>query len=206
MLPIDYETKTITGAGGGAGGVGSQTFRTALDDSPCLWLCQDPIDDQQLLPTVCQRLAGTHDYSAFVHKAARNQKDNTLTVSRLEFVVLQEYELPSLYLQPQREEGDGEREQERQPTTSSCASASDTADNLQQQDQEEIEIVLGQFIVEGQRFRRTMVRNLVGYAVAVAQGKKAMLTDSFWTLPVTEAAQQIHSAPPTGLCLEFVKY
>lgn len=167
-------------------GVGSQTFRTALDDSPCSWLCQDPIDDQQLLPEVCRRLSGTHDYSAFVHKAARDEKDNTLTVSRLQFEVLQEYELPSLYLV------------EPSPPT-------DDTGELQQQ-REEMQIVLGRFVVEGQRFRRTMVRNLVGFAVDVAKGKQEMLTESFWSTPVVEAAKQVHSAPPTGLCLEFVKY
>ena len=164
-------------------GVGSQTFRTALDDSPCLWLCQDPLDDHYLIPEVCRQLAGTHDYSAFVHKAARDEKDNTLTITRLDFEILQEYKLPSLHLLEQPD-------------------LSDTNNN--HPGEEEPQILLGRFIVEGQRFRRTMVRNLVGFAVDVAKGKEAMLTETFWTTP--EAAKRVHSAPPTGLCLEFVKY
>lgn len=176
---------SITPIIGVQAGVGSQTFRTALDDSPCLWLCQDPLDDRHLLPTVCRLLAGTHDYSAFVHKAARHEKDNTLTITRLDFEILQEYELPSLYLE--------------QPV-----SVLDETHNIPL-GEEEPQIVLGRFIVEGQRFRRTMVRNLVGFAVDVAKGKEAMVTETFWTTPEA-SAKRVHSAPPTGLCLEFVRY
>lgn len=160
--------------------VGSQMFRTALDDSPCLWLCQHPLDDS-ILSKICQQLKGEHNYSAFVHKAARAEKDNTLTVSRFDFEIVQDHEVPpSLFLDPHI--NGNNIDEEKAPI-----------------------LVLGRFIVEGQGFRRQMVRNLVGFVVDVARGKETFETDSLWT-GSTEAAARVHSAPSTGLCLEFVKY
>lgn len=168
--------------------VGAQTFRMALDDSPCLWSVHEPLNDH-LLPKVCQELKGTHDYSVFVHKAARDEQDNHLAITRFDFEVLHDYQAPTLYL---LEDND---------TVNSSNNNSNNRKN-------EPKIVLGRFIVEGQRFRRTMVRNLVGFAVDVARGKQSLESiASLWVSSKDGAgAPKIHSAPPTGLCLEFVKY
>lgn len=170
--------------------VGSQTFREALEDSPCLWLVHDPLDDT-IMTHACEALQGTHDYSAFVHPKARSEKDNTLTVSRVEFTILQEYQPPSLYLHCDDSD------------MNASATTTDKEEQLQPV------IVLGRFLVEGQRFRRTMVRNLVGFAVDVGKGKLSLedptTMESIWAC-TKEGAASVHAAPASGLCLEFVKY
>jgi tRNA pseudouridine(38-40) synthase len=64
-----------------AGG-GPHLLRTALDPDTC-WICPWALDDTNL-EGYCAMLAGTHDYSAFVHKEARMDRDNHMTVERLD--------------------------------------------------------------------------------------------------------------------------
>ena len=39
--------------------------------------------DDSKLDEYCEKLTGEHDYSVFVHKHARRERDNVLTVNRL---------------------------------------------------------------------------------------------------------------------------
>ena len=61
---------------------------------------------------------------------------------------------------------------------------------------------------ESEGFRRTMVRNLVGFIVDYCRGKDEVLQLSFDDIwgGNKEAAKAIHAAPASGLCLECVKY
>eukprot|EP00531_Pseudo-nitzschia_arenysensis_P019481 CAMPEP_0116133354 /NCGR_PEP_ID=MMETSP0329-20121206/10059_1 /TAXON_ID=697910 /ORGANISM="Pseudo-nitzschia arenysensis, Strain B593" /LENGTH=330 /DNA_ID=CAMNT_0003627975 /DNA_START=92 /DNA_END=1081 /DNA_ORIENTATION=- len=62
---------------------GPHLLRTAFDANR-VWLCPWALDDSKL-KEYCNLLAGTHDYSAFVHKQARKTRDNRMTVDRLDF-------------------------------------------------------------------------------------------------------------------------
>jgi tRNA pseudouridine(38-40) synthase len=172
---------------------GPQSFRHALDDSSCLWLCPWALDLKNL-QSICQKLHGAHDYSSFVHKEDRSQKDNTLTVTRLDFEILQEIKQQcydqTILLQPKDESHDGNHSNHQEDTTTSPV------------------VIVGRFVVEAKGFRRTMVRNLVGFAVDVARGvqsqeKKDM--EEIWN-GSPEAAARVNAAPACGLCLEFVRY
>jgi tRNA pseudouridine38-40 synthase len=140
--------------------------------------------DNDKLQAACRVLLGTHDYSAFIHKEARRQKDNRLTINRFDMEVLEEYRYqePSLYLV-------------------------NDSNNNNDDDDDKISIVLARFLVEGERFRRTMVRNLIGFLVEVGRGKETLddMDSTIWT-GSDAAADRIPTAPASGLCLEFVKY
>ncbi|CAB9526515.1 pseudouridine synthase A [Seminavis robusta] len=163
--------------------VGAQTFRTALDDAaPCVWLCPFVLQDDKLR-AACQALLGTHDYSVFVHKEARRDKDNTLTITRFDMEILKEYAPPSLYL------------------------INDSNNNNNNNNKPYADIVLAKFYVEGERFRRTMVRNLIGFLVEVGRGAQTLddMDQTIWT-GSDQVADLIPVAPASGLCLEFVKF
>jgi tRNA U38,U39,U40 pseudouridine synthase TruA len=56
-------------------------IRCALDPST-LWVVPWVLDDSKL-DEFCKELTGNHDYSVFVHKRARRDKSNVLTVDKL---------------------------------------------------------------------------------------------------------------------------
>eukprot|EP00535_Pseudo-nitzschia_heimii_P012262 CAMPEP_0197192754 /NCGR_PEP_ID=MMETSP1423-20130617/25674_1 /TAXON_ID=476441 /ORGANISM="Pseudo-nitzschia heimii, Strain UNC1101" /LENGTH=388 /DNA_ID=CAMNT_0042645715 /DNA_START=106 /DNA_END=1272 /DNA_ORIENTATION=- len=60
---------------------GPPLLRTALDSNR-VWICPWALDDSKL-ERYCEFLSGTHDYSAFVHKEARNTRNNQMTIDRL---------------------------------------------------------------------------------------------------------------------------
>lgn len=71
---------------------------------------------------------------------------------------------------------------------------------------EEGPAVTVKFTLEAKGFRRTMVRNLVGFVVDVLRGQvEASQVDSVWT-GTDEAASMVHAAPACGLCLAKVIY
>ena len=59
---------------------GPNCIRSGLDAKP-LWISPWTLDDSNL-EKYCQQLTGTHDYSAFVQKRSRREKDNVLTVDK----------------------------------------------------------------------------------------------------------------------------
>lgn len=140
---------------------GPHTIRTGLDPSD-IWINPWALDDLKL-EEYCQRLTGNHDYSAFVHKRARRDKDNVLTVDKLAVERLNET-------------------------------------------QEDAPIVTIRFVVEAKGFRRSMIRNLVGFLVDLCRGAvEESVFDQLWT-GKDEVASKINSAPACGLCLEHVEY
>ena len=62
---------------------GPHLLRNALD-SNFLWICPWALDSSKI-KRCCELLTGTHDYSAFVHKKARETRDNRMTVNRFDF-------------------------------------------------------------------------------------------------------------------------
>jgi tRNA pseudouridine38-40 synthase len=140
---------------------GPNTARSALDP-PIMWVCPWALDDSKV-DEFCHRLTGTHDYSAFVHKKARRERENSLAVNKLV-----------------------------------CERLTET--------QEKAPVLTVRFLVESQKFRRSMVRNLVGFLVDLCRGSvHESILDEVWT-GTDEVANQVHSAPACGLCLESVTY
>eukprot|EP00977_Amphora_coffeiformis_P024939 scaffold17685_cov169-Amphora_coffeaeformis.AAC.3 len=71
-------------------GIGIHSFRSALDDSPPLWLVPWPLyQTDQIWPALCQQLQGSHDYTSFVHKDERgpSHEPHILTVDHIEYHV-----------------------------------------------------------------------------------------------------------------------
>lgn len=67
---------------------GPHCIRSA-HDAPCLWICPWALDDT-MIQSVCHKLTGTHDYSAFIHKSDRQNHNNVKDVTQFELEVLQE--------------------------------------------------------------------------------------------------------------------
>ena len=62
------------------------------------------------------------------------------------------------------------------------------------------------FIVESKGFRRSMVRNLVGFIVDICRGAvDESIFDVLWS-GAEDVATKVHAAPACGLCLEYVRY
>lgn len=66
---------------------GPNCIRNALDPNT-LWICPWPLSDTNM-ERYCQLLTGEHDYSAFVHKRSRREKENVLTVARFTYDCLE---------------------------------------------------------------------------------------------------------------------
>lgn len=69
-------------------------------------------------------------------------------------------------------------------------------------------VVLARFVLQAKGFRRTMVRNLVGYCVDVCRGLDTVVEldwDSIWS-GSDAVGDRINAAPASGLCLESVVY
>lgn len=162
------------------------SIRHALDDPPCLWVCPWALDDA-LLPKLLEQLQGTHDYSAFVHKEDRHAKNNTLTIS-IEFVVL---ETRTDYYEPTSTAEDDGNDKEAEAAAFP------------------VDFVTARFDFKGKGFRRSMLRNLVGYSVDVCRGLDSV--PSVERVFDSNSNNNGHSvaicaAPASGLCLESVTY
>jgi tRNA pseudouridine38-40 synthase len=139
---------------------GPNTIRSALDP-PTIWVCPWVLDDSNI-DSLCEKLTGTHDYTAFVHKSTRKERENILLVKL------------------------------------SCDRLEET--------KEECPVVTVRFRVESKGFRRSMVRNLVGFIVDICRGTvDESIFDCLWT-GTDDVAAEVHSAPAFGLCLECVHY
>jgi tRNA pseudouridine38-40 synthase len=71
-------------------------------------------------------------------------------------------------------------------------------------------VVVGRFVLESAGFRRSMVRNLVGFCIDICRDCETVKDwdwkNELWKLSPDEAGQRIHAAPASGLCLEFIEY
>lgn len=170
------------------------SMRHALNDSSTTWLCPWTLDDSQL-PNLVQKLQGTHDYSAFVHKSVRHAQNNTLTVT-IRYTVLN---LKTDYYHP---------------TTTLPGNKDTHYCNNKNNEPIPVDFVTARLDFEATGFRRTMVRNLVGYCVDVCRKRDGVATCEQVLMDpqnssaddATSATIAIHAAPALGLCLESVSY
>jgi len=169
------------------------SIRHALDDPPCLWVCPWPLDDS-LMSKLLEQLQGTHDYSAFVHKEDRQAKNNTLTIA-IDFVVM---ETRTDYYQPTTIVGDDGDSNEVAAAAAAAAIP--------------VDFVTARFDFKGKGFRRSMLRNLVGYSVDVCRGLDGVppvdrvLDSNSSNNNNNGTSVAICAAPASGLCLESVSY
>ena len=127
--------------------------------------------DDSKLDEYCRKLAGSHDYSAFVNKRARREQSNVMTVDHFSYKVLSD----------------------SSSSPSSCKSKL-------------APVLTVRFAVRAKGFRRSMVRNLIGFLVDLCRGQ---LSESVWDTiwdGTDKSAALVHSAPPYGLCMEHVSY
>mmetsp|Transcript_8132 Transcript_8132/g.19643 ORF Transcript_8132/g.19643 Transcript_8132/m.19643 type:complete len:314 (-) Transcript_8132:44-985(-) len=141
---------------------GPNTIRSGLDPS-ALWVVPWVLDDSKL-DEYCEKLTGEHDYSVFVHKHARRERKNVLTVNRLV-----------------------------------CTRLNET--------KEEAPVVTVRFDVEAKGFRRSMVRNLIGFLVDICMGSvdESIFEEELW-LGKDVTAAKLNMAPAAGLCLEYAQH
>ena len=71
---------------------------------------------------------------------------------------------------------------------------------------EEVPAVTVKFVLEAEGFRRSMVRNLIGFVVDVSRGKLDMNIIETVLSGTDEAADLVNAAPASGLCLAKVEY
>jgi tRNA U38,U39,U40 pseudouridine synthase TruA len=72
--------------------------------------------------------------------------------------------------------------------------------------EEDAPAVTVKFVLEAKGFRRTMVRNLIGFVVDVCRGKLGMHHVDTVLTGTDEAAKLVNAAPACGLCLVKVEY
>mmetsp|Transcript_1230 Transcript_1230/g.1670 ORF Transcript_1230/g.1670 Transcript_1230/m.1670 type:complete len:410 (+) Transcript_1230:123-1352(+) len=173
-------------------GGGPQTLRSPHDPS-CLWICPWPLDDCKI-ESICNGFQGSYDFSCFVHKSDRTKKDNTIHLDTFKVEYLQEQQQ---YSPPEETEDNDEKG--NIVTNTSTSSSPSIVDVL--------------FTLQANGFRRSMVRNLIGFVVDVMRGQvldedipKVLLKDGGSNDKVTTIAKLIHSAPASGLCLAKVAY
>jgi tRNA U38,U39,U40 pseudouridine synthase TruA len=148
--------------------------------------------DDSILSQLCQTLQGTHDYSVFVHKKVRYDKSQVMTIDSIDFEIIKEERIP----------------REHHPVSATlpcdektlCSATAATA----------VHVVTARLVFRAQGFRRTMVRNLVGFCVDRCRGSPAFgaqattaANDDTASAPATTAAanDDTASAPPPPTCL-----
>lgn len=129
----------------------------------------------------CKRLSGRHNYNAFVHKTER------------------------LFGSPKLNRGKGKRSNvmtiDRIQWTSQVVST----------DPDGHVVILGRWEFQAQGFRRSMVRNFVGFLVDIMRGQVDVdrdvegSWDGLWT-DDEKVAALVCAAPASGLCLERIVY
>jgi tRNA pseudouridine(38-40) synthase len=189
---------------------GPDTILSALDP-PTVWICPWSLDDSDF-DTWCQQLSGTHDYTAFCHKAVRRlqqpglqqqhesvAKTNVLTVTKF-FCERQEQPLHQV------------SSSSVAASEAAAAATTTTTTTTAQSHATEPVVVTARFVIEAQGFRRSMIRNLIGFLVDLACGAikdeamiQNLLQELIW-LGMEDVATLVHQAPACGLCLEHVWY
>ena len=159
---------------------GRLSIRSPFDNT-FTWTCPWPLDSL-ILEEMCQTLSGEHDYSNFVHKKERNNKSNVMKVN-----IWLEKE------KPQQQEGN-EPTKSNDPIMGSFSSSICTV-NIHCKSKD--------------GFRRSMVRNLVGFIVDMSRNKLGDRKDEIMNnifVADNATADLVHSAPACGLCLEKVDF
>ncbi|KAL9187797.1 hypothetical protein ACHAXT_006175 [Thalassiosira profunda] len=158
-----------------------------VGDNNDVWLCPWPLDTASLLRRACHAFVGNRDFYNFVHKEERKRADRC---SDSEGRPMHEIDLF-------RFDVDANEVVEEDPTLPPAINAT--------------------FTLEARGFRRSMVRNLVGFVVDVARGvgsaddipvllREEESGGSDGTSDGKALASRVHSAPACGLCLAKVEY
>lgn len=172
--------------------LGYHGIRSAWD-SPCIWICPWVLNQDALFPILCQNLQGMHNYRAFVHRDDRDKQSQVLRIDRIEPITLQveTYEMDSLPFATTVNNGRYSNNQQSswQPST--------------------IEVVTLRLEFQATGFRRSLIRNLVGFCVDLCRGQITLTQlggwDTIWT-GTDKVATHVNAAPACGLCLERVWY
>ena len=79
---------------------------------------------------------------------------------------------------------------------------------VQKSDDEEAPVLTTKFVFEAKGFRRSMVRNLVGFLIDLCRGElEESIFEEIWSASdVNATARKLNSSPACGLCLEHVEY
>jgi tRNA U38,U39,U40 pseudouridine synthase TruA len=176
--------------------LGPYAIRHALD-SPVLWVCPWSLDDSQI-PALCEKLRGTHDYRNFVHKHVRDQTDQMLTIDRIDYEIL--HVKTDIYRFPKKIHNG--------KIVSTSPNENNNAAAAAEMESTNVDTVTGRFVFEAAGFRRTMLRNIVGYIVDQCRAKddenviRMKDNDPFGD----DMTGKINAAPASGLCLESVTY
>ena len=192
-----------------------------IHDHNTVWLCPWPLDSA-LLHSTCAAFVGRHDFVNFVHKderkAAMNveEVDEDIKGTNLTRDGVRDTEKRNQYPPPheidlfefnvvESDEGEGEGENSMLPP-----------------------IVNATFTLSAKGFHRSMVRNLIGFAVDVARGIRSLddipilllksdggnsrttannlAFDDGKSNSLANYSGMVNSAPACGLCLAKVKY
>ena len=235
---------------------GPQLIRSALptnSNQSTTWICPWMIDDSQF-DTYCDWLSGRHDYTVFCHKSVRrkqqqqrgqeqgqNQQRETI---RTEVMDHDDADKDSNVLTITKftcERDDTShvlQQQNRQQHVKSItiqyedqATLEDDNHNdggrSKSSDEPVVEVVTATFRIEAKGFRRSMIRNLIGFIVDLGRGEipcpftttidndddiksansspSLSLRDRIWT-GSEDIAKLVNQAPACGLCLEYVQY
>jgi tRNA pseudouridine(38-40) synthase len=162
---------------------GPNSFRHAFD-SPCCWVVPWPLDDSPM-SALCRFLEGRHNFAAFVHKDARRAGPSSSGGGN----------------DPDDANGAGD--------SGHVMTLDAMRYEILSESPEDAPAVTARLVFESKGFRRTMVRNLVGFCVDVCRGLPEVAAhngfawDEVWS---ESAASKIHAAPACGLCLEWVRY
>jgi tRNA U38,U39,U40 pseudouridine synthase TruA len=185
--------------------------------------------DDSIFPQLCETLRGTHDYSVFVHKQVRYDKSQVMTIDSIDFEIITEQRIPHEQYNPVDKTPTTPPVDDKESSSSSktTTATTDAAATVQ--------VVTARLVFRAKGFRRTMVRNLVGFCVDRCRGAPALLAQSVDTTTTTtttppstttssstwndnqlwtfdndnrreQVASKIHAAPASGLCLDHVLY
>lgn len=151
---------------------GPHTIRHAFD-RPDIWNCPWALA-QNIMPQICTKLGGRHDFTCFVHKSERKKKINVIDLEKFCVKFTSE-------------------------STQTLGTSNDEV-NV------ESSCVIALFILEAKGFRRSMVRNLIGFLVDISRGLCKVDDVNLALSGVDDGANIINAVPACGLCLEKVQY
>jgi tRNA pseudouridine(38-40) synthase len=153
---------------------GPNTLRRAHDRSN-VWICPWALD-VELIRKACNSLQGQHDFSSFVVKCDRRNRDNLIHLKTFSVSFKDAIDI---------EDDDSNNNVDIAADDIPCNAT---------------------FTLEAGGFRRQMVRRLIGFVVDVARGQYNLGNIEDILKGIDDAAQQVNAAPACGLCLSKVDY
>ena len=223
---------------------GPQLIRSALPNTnsnlTTTWICPWRIDDS-LFDSYCQWLSGTHDYTVFCHKSVRRKQCKQEPGHKQEHETLRSdgadhdhddknsNVLTITKFTCERDDTSHILQQQNHQQHVKSISIMEGDDGISKSSDEPVVVVTATFRIEAKGFRRSMIRNLIGFIVDLGRGEipcpfttttvnnnddikssnsspsSSSLRDRIWT-GTEDVAKLVNQAPACGLCLEFVQY